>query len=124
MLDIEVVDVRGAGPLVGPVAVAAAALALFGMLGSRPGRRAVVVGIEGAVAVAFALVVIGAIGYAVVRGEPADALLYGARAATSVFTLAAVVLAFVAGVISATLIGARAAGAHRPRWPWERDDEP
>ncbi len=124
VLDVEVVDVPGAGPLVGPIAVAGAALALFGMLGPAGRRRAGVVGVESAVVVAFAMVAIGAIGYAVVRGSAPDALLYAARASTSVFTLAAALLAFVAGVICATLVGAREAGARRPRWPWERDDEP
>jgi hypothetical protein len=30
----------------------------------------------------------------------------------------------VAGLIMLLVVRAQAAGARRPRWPWERDDEP
>ncbi|MDQ1668637.1 MAG: hypothetical protein QOE40_698, partial [Actinomycetota bacterium] len=40
------------------------------------------------------------------------------------FTLVPTALAAVAGFVFGVAARARAAGAARPRWPWERHDDP
>jgi zinc transporter ZupT len=67
---------------------------------------------------------VGALGYLIVRASPTDGLLWIATEAASPFQIADALLAVVAGLIMLLVLRAQAAGAHRPRWPWERDDEP
>jgi hypothetical protein len=50
-------------------------------------------------------------------------VLWIATQAASPFQLTDVVLALVAGLIMLLVVRAQAAGARRPRWPWERDDD-
>lgn len=123
-LDVEVVPERGAGPLVAPLAIVAATLALLGLLLRRvPRQRTLLVPLECALLIYLVLVVVGALAYAAARGIPADALLFAARSATSPFTAAGALLAALAGLIFVLTVAAARAGAGRPRWPWERDED-
>jgi hypothetical protein len=120
----EVVPLSDAGPLVGPVAIGVALLALLLLFArTRSSRTTWLPLIAGALAY-LVIVLVGAIGYLMARGALADGLLYLASSASSLFTIADAVLAAVAGLVFVLLLRARAAGAHRPRWPWERPDEP
>ena len=120
----EVVPLSDAGPLVGPVAIGVALLALLLLFArTRSSRTTWLPLIAGALAY-LVIVLVGAVGYLMARGALADGLLYLASSASSLFTIADAVLAAVAGLVFVLLLRARAAGAHRPRWPWERPDEP
>jgi hypothetical protein len=97
---LEVVPVRAAGPLAEPVGVVVAALAIAVRSGRSTARSTLL---------------------------PAGAgpgLLTLGRSATSVFTLTDVVLAALAGLVVLLVVRARVAGAGRPRWPWEDDEQP
>jgi hypothetical protein len=118
---LEVMPVAGAGPLAVPLAVALATL-LIGLRAGFSTARSVLLPLETALIAAVTLLVVPAL-VAVLTG-PGDAFLTLGRAALSVFTLVDVVLAALAGLVVLLVVRARAAGAGRPRWPWERDDEP
>jgi chromate transport protein ChrA len=106
------------------VAIGVALLALLLLFArTRSSRTTWLPLIAGALAY-LVIVLVGAIGYLMARGALADGLLYLASSASSLFTIADAVLAAVAGLVFVLLLRARAAGAHRPRWPWERPDEP
>lgn len=113
--------VGGAGPLAEPLAVAAAALAIGARAGTAT-ARSVLLPLETALLAAVLLIVVPA-AVALITG-PGEAFVTLGRAATSVFTLAGVLLAAVAGLVVLLVVRARAAGAGTPRWPWEDDDRP
>jgi hypothetical protein len=116
-----VVPVAGAGPLAEPVAVAVATV-LLGLRAGTATARSVLLPLETALLAAVALILVpGAV--ALLTG-PGDAFLTVGRAAVSVFTLTDVVLAALAGLVVLLVVRARAAGADRPRWPWEDRDDP
>jgi hypothetical protein len=119
---LEVVPVRGAGPLAEPVAVVVGALALV-LRSARSTARSTLLPLETALLAAVALILVPAV-VALVMGGPGAAFLTLGRAATSVFTLADVVLAAIAGLVVLLVVRARAAGAGRPRWPWEDEERP
>jgi hypothetical protein len=119
---LEVDPLRNAGPLVVPFAVVAALVALLVRL-LRVHDRAGWLPLECGVLVYLVQLVVGALVYLIVRASPADGVLWLATQAAGPFQIADAVLAFVAGLIMLLVVRAQAAGAQRPRWPWERDDD-
>ena len=117
---LEVVSVAGAGPLAEPVGVAAAAV-FVAIRGAFATARSVLLPVELLLAAAVCLIVAPAL-VAALGGAGAAFLTLG-KAATSPFTVVDAVLAAVAGLVLLLIIRAKAAGAGRPRWPWERDDD-
>ena len=124
LLDTEVVPLRDAGPLVGPIALLVAVAALLALLLARTRTVTGWLALECAVVAYLSLVLAGAAAYGVVRGSAAGALVYAGGTATSVFTMVATVLAAVAGLVQLLVVRARASGAGRPRWPWEDRFDP
>jgi hypothetical protein len=119
---LEVVPVRAAGPLAEPVGVVVAALAIAVRSG-RSTARSTLLPLEAALIAAVALIVVpGAV--ALLTAGAGPGLLTLGRSATSVFTLTDVVLAALAGLVVLLVVRARVAGAGRPRWPWEDDEQP
>jgi hypothetical protein len=119
---LEVVPVRAAGPLAEPVGVVVAALAIA-VRSARSTARSTLLPLETALLAAVALILVpGAV--ALASGGAGTGLVTIGRSATSVFTLTDVVLAALAGLVVLLLVRARVAGAGRPRWPWEDDEEP
>lgn len=119
---LEVVPVRETGPLAEPVGVAVAALLLMLRTGVSTARSGLLP-VEAALLAAVVQIVVPALVVLLMTGS-GPAFLTAGRAATSVFTLTDALLAALAGLIVLLVVRARAAGAARPRWPWERDDEP
>jgi len=121
--DLEPDPLHDAGPLVLPVGVVAAlAVLLLRLL--RTDARAGWLPLECGVLAYLVQLVVGALVYLLVRASPADGLLWLAAQAVGPFQIADALLAAVAGLIMLLVIRAQAAGAQRPRWPWERDDPP
>lgn len=118
---LEVVPVAGAGPVAEPAAVALATV-LIALRSGRSTARSALLPLETALIAAVALILVpGAVAWLT---GPGEALVTIGSAATSVFTLVDVVLAAVAGLIVLLVVRARAAGAGRPRWPWEDEGRP
>ena len=120
--DLEVVPLAAAGPLAEPIGVAVTALVMAPRV-ARSTARSVALPVETALIAALALILVPAV-VTVVMGGAGPAFLELGRAATSVFTLTDALLAAVAGLVALLVVRARAAGAGRPRWPWEDDDQP
>jgi len=124
-LDVEAVPAEGVGSFVVPLATLAAVPAvLLPLLAGVPRARAWPVPLRCGLAAFLTLVLVGAFLHLLETGSPAAALVYLAAAAINVFTLAATALALLAGLAFALVARAQAAGADRPRWPWERRDGP
>ena len=119
---LEVVPVRGAGPLAEPAGVVVAALALA-LRSARSTARSSLLPLETALLAAVALILVPAV-VALGMGGAGAAFLTLGRSATSLFTLTDVVLAAIAGLVVLLVVRARGAGARRPRWPWEDEDRP
>jgi hypothetical protein len=123
LMDAEVIAVPGLGAGPGALGVAVATLAFAAAVWATV--RAVRPSYGGSAVAAVAAFV----GY--LAGLWVGALVSGvdlARAsaaaggfATSAFALVLLGAAFVSGWVAVALVRTR---AHRPRWPWERDDEP
>lgn len=117
---LEVISDRSAGPLLGPVSVAAAATVLFLRL-----RRCARTLAGWGFAAVFAaldtyvvLLLVGPLFLLVANG--ADAFVnYLAANALSPFVLSACTLAALAGASFVGLNSYREGGGQRPRWPWE-----
>jgi hypothetical protein len=121
VLDVEAVPAPGVGALVVPAATIVALLVLAAvLLRGVPRDRAWPVPVGAAVGAYLALLLAGAAARAIETG-PAAAVVYAAGASTNVFTLVPAALAAVAGFALVLVARATAAGAGRPRWPWERD---
>jgi hypothetical protein len=120
---LEVNPLRDAGPLVVPVAVTAALAVLLVRL-LRVHDRTGWLPLECGVLVYLVQLVVGAVVYALLRASIADGLLWVATEAASPFQIADAALALLAGLIMLLVLRAQAAGAERPRWPWERNDDP
>lgn len=118
---LEVDPLTNAGPLVVPVAVAAALVVLLVRL-LRVHDRAGWLPLECGVLVYLVQLLVGAVVYLLVRASPADGVLWIATQAASPFQITDAALALLAGLIMLLVLRAQAAGAQRPRWPWERDD--
>ena len=110
-----------AGSLVGPLAVIGGLVVLLARLlvGLERGHRTFL-GLECLLLTYLAMLAVGAVAYAVVRGDAVAVLLYAARSGLSPYLLLAALLAGVAGVLFTAVVRTREAGADRPRWPWER----
>ena len=119
---LEVVPVRAAGPLAEPVGVVAAAL-VIAVRCARSTARSTLLPLEAALMAAIALIVVPGAVALVMAGAGAGLLTLG-RSATSAFTLTDAVLAALAGLVVLLVVRARVAGAGRPRWPWEDDEQP
>ncbi|MDH2443892.1 DUF6121 family protein [Amnibacterium sp. CER49] len=120
----EAVALPDAGPVLVITAGFVAAVLLLVLLARvRAGATLWVAPVAGVV-VYVVVVVVEAVGYAMIRGAAADALLALLSAGTSAFTLLDAALAVVAGAVQVLVLRARSLGATRPRWPWEGRDEP
>jgi hypothetical protein len=117
----EVIVQADAGPLLGPVMVAAGAVALL-LLVLRIMRRAeppVLAFFGTAAAVYLVMLVVGGIGYALIRGQVLWLLTFPLAYSVSPFVLAAALLAGLSAVLARSIGRAELRGAARPRWPWE-----
>lgn len=119
---LEVVPVRAAGPLAEPIGVVVAALAIA-VRSALSTARSTLLPVETALIAAVSLIVVPGVVALLTAGAGPGLLTLG-RSATSVFTLADVVLAALAGLVVLLVVRARGAGAGRPRWPWEDDEQP
>ena len=118
-----------AGELVGPVAVAASTLFLFGCLLRRalrvPPRQqriapltALAIGLGAYLLYAVA----GAIAY-LATGDAVGTLIFFGGLLIRPFSVAVGVLAFVIALLFMLVLASRVAERGRPQWPWERDDD-
>lgn len=117
--DTDVIAVPGAGPLAEPVGVAVAAVVMMLRI-ARSTARSVLLPVETALLVAVLVIAVPALVALIVGGAGAAFLVLG-EASTSPYTLADALLAAAAGLIALLVVRAKAAGAGRPRWPWERE---
>ena len=128
--NIEVIDVADAGPLVGPVMVGCATIAVLVSLIVR-GRSvpadeqriapltALLVGV-----IAYVVFVLsGGIAYAVGGGEPLGFLTFSFHMFASWFSLSTGIAAAVVAFVYQLVLVGRFQQKGRPRWPWERDDK-
>lgn len=90
-LDVEVVGEADAGPLLGP-AMAAAACIVTWVAVRRPPRSLWLRAAAAVASVVVVMLVVGAVGYTVTRGEPVWLLLFVASNAASPFVIGAGVL--------------------------------
>lgn len=120
---LEPDPLANAGPLVLPVGVVAALAALLVRL-LRARDRTAWLPLECGALVYLVQLLVGALVYLIVRASPADGLLWIATQAASPFQITGAVLGLLAGLIMLLVLRAQAAGAGRPRWPWERDEPP
>ncbi|WP_286278464.1 hypothetical protein [Naasia aerilata] len=65
------------------------------------------------------LLLIGGIGYALIRGQLFWLVGYPLGAGSSPFIVAAAFLAGIAALLAGAIGRAEIGGAPRPRWPWE-----
>ncbi|MFL0411296.1 hypothetical protein ACH0AH_08970 [Microbacterium paludicola] len=120
--DRDVIDTPGLGPVPGPLAFGAAALAFAGALwpalrADRPRYTAVI-----PVALVSALVHLAALWIlALVFGADLAAATAAVGEAATSWTSA--VVAGAAAVSGWAAIAVRRTAAHRPQWPWEREDD-
>ncbi|MCM6761709.1 DUF6121 family protein [Rathayibacter sp. ZW T2_19] len=126
LLDQDVVPERDAGPLLGPVSVAACVLAVLLSMITLAARPSVtrIVGpslLAGVVAYLLFLLVGGAL-YGLGRQEPGEILGYALEHAGTAFAIAAGALAAAVHVVFLLLLLRRDAGGQRPHWGWEGDE--
>jgi len=121
--DTEVLAVPGLGPLPGVLGVAFSTVAVVVALWSAVRRPRPSYGAAFVAAVAALLAYLIGVGLGAVIGgsDAATALAAVGGFATSWFALILAALAFVAGWAGIALVRTRAS---RPRWPWERDEQP
>ncbi|KQO97391.1 DUF6121 family protein [Leifsonia sp. Leaf264] len=125
--DVAVIDETDAGPLVGPLMVAAAAVVLFCAL--------IVVGIRvdatsrfislwailaTGVATTAAYLLAGALAYSATTGDAVDAVLFLGHHILRLFTLVVFLLAVVTAVLYLLVLLRQLHGGLRPLWPWEK----
>ena len=93
-LDIDVIAEKDAGPLLGPAMALAAALVVFRSLWTLRQRRTLLgPAVAATASVYLVMLLVGAIGYSVTRGDFTWLVLFTARYATSPFVVAAALLA-------------------------------
>lgn len=121
LLDRNVIVQADAGPYLGPIMVGCAAvmLLLLALRIVRTGETAGITFFGTAAAVYLVLLLVGGIGYTLVRAELLWLLVFPLDYATSPFTLAAALLAGIAALLARSIGQAEVRGARRPRWPWE-----
>ncbi|KQQ94006.1 hypothetical protein ASF62_07515 [Leifsonia sp. Leaf325] len=125
--DVSVIDEPDAGPLVGPLMVAAAAFVLFSAL--------IVVGIRvdatsrfislwaiaaTGVATTAAYLLAGAVVYSATTGDLVDAVLFVGHHILRLFTLVVFLLAVITAVLYLLVLLRQLHGGLRPLWPWEK----
>ena len=94
LLDVDVITEKDAGPLLGPAMALVAALVVFRSTWTLRRRRSLVSpAIATAASAYLAMLVTGAIGYSVTRGDFTWLVLFTARYALSPFVVAAALLA-------------------------------
>ena len=103
--DLEVMPIGGAGPLAEPAGITVAAL-LLGVRMARSTGRSVLLPLEAALLAAVALIVVPAV-VALVMGGPGPSFLTLGSGATSLFTLAGVLLAALAGLLVLLVVRAQ-----------------
>jgi hypothetical protein len=127
--DTAVITETDAGPLVGPLMVAAATIVLFIaiiLVGIRvdatsrivPLWSTLVVG----VAATAAYLLIGALAYSATTTDPVDLVLFFGHQLTTLYTFAVFVLAVIVTLLYLLVLLRQIHGGARPLWPWERDD--
>lgn len=128
LTDVNVIDETDAGPLVGPLMVAAAAIVLFSAL--------IVVGIRvdatsrfislwailvTGLVVTAAYLLAGALAYSAATGDVVNAVLFLGHNILRSFTLVVFLLAVVTAVLYLLVLLRQLHGGLRPLWPWERN---
>jgi hypothetical protein len=121
LLDLDVIPQSDAGPLLGPAMVVGAAvvLALLVIRIIRTEQPAGLSFVGATAAVYLALLVLGAIGYTLLRAEVIWLLVFPLTYAVSPFIVAAALLAGIAALVGRSMGARQAKGRPRPRWPWE-----
>ena len=107
-LDAEVMQYSDAGPLLGPAMAVAATLVVGGWVRAGRAGGVWISAVGAAASVWFAMLLVGALGYAITRGSLAWLLLFAGGYATSPFVL-------VPAIIAGTLVGAVAALSPRAK---------
>jgi Family of unknown function (DUF6121) len=125
LLDADVIPESDAGPYLGPamVTVAAVALLLLLLRVLRTDEKPGIAFFGCAAAVFLVLLVVGGIGYTLIRAELFWLLAFPLQHAASPFIVAAALLAGVAALLARSIGGAEKRGARRPRWPWEDPED-
>jgi hypothetical protein len=129
LASLPVIADPNAGELVGPVAVAASGLLLFGCLLAIalrvPEERqriapltALVIGLGASAAYPF----IGA-GAFFATGDAVSALIFLGDQLTGPFAIAVGIVAFVIAILYMLILASRVGDRGRPKWPWEKDEE-
>lgn len=126
LLDQDVVPERDAGPLLGPVSVAACVVAVLLALTTLAARPSItrVIGpslLTGLVVYLLFLCVGGAV-YGLGVGEPRAIVSYTLEHAATPFAVATGVLAAAVQVAFLLLLARRDAGGGTPHWGWEGDE--
>ncbi len=124
-LDADVIRERDAGPLLGPimVAVAAVALLLLVLRIVRTDERPAVAFFGTSAAVFLVLLIVGGFGYTLIRGQAFWLLGFPLEYAPSPFIVAAALLAGAGALIARSIGSQEKSGRGRPRWPWENPDD-
>ncbi len=125
LLDADVIREPDAGPFLGPAMVAVAAVALLFLLLRivRTDERPAVAFFGTAAAVFLVLLIVGGMGYTLIRGELFWLLAFPLEYAPSPFIVVAALLAGAAALIARSIGRAEKSGRGRPRWPWENPDD-
>lgn len=129
LADVPVIGDPHAGELVGPIAVAAATLLLFGCLLAIALRipedrqriaplTAFGIGVGAYLAYSF----LGAIAYFFGR-DALGALIFLGGVLTGPFAITVGIVAFVVTLLFMLVLASRVADRGRPKWPWEKDED-
>lgn len=125
LLNLDVIPQGDAGPLLGPVMVLVAAVALLLLVLRivRTGERPGIAFFGTAAAVYLVLLIVGGVGYALIRAQLFWLIGYPLGAGSSPFIVVAALLAGIAALLSSAIGRAEVRGAERPRWPWEKPSD-
>ncbi|MET0977003.1 MAG: DUF6121 family protein [Leifsonia sp.] len=129
LTDVSVIDEPDAGPLVGPVMVAAASVVLFialVLIGIRMDATSRIVPvwsiIGAAVGASLAYLLSGALAYSATTGDAVNAVIFFAHHLFRPFTAVILILSLVVAVLYILVLLRQLHGGLRPLWPWERDE--
>jgi len=125
LTDAEVIANPDAGLFVGPAIVGASVVVLLLHLGRvlRRPERVLAPTLLAALWTWLAAVAVAVVGYAIATGTVLASLLFGLGFGVGPFGLVIPACAAFVTWLGLLVAGAQAAGADRPRWPWERRDE-
>ncbi len=128
--NIEVIDVSDAGPLVGPIMVGAATIAVLICLIVRgravpadEQRIAPVSALLVGVLAYVVFVLTGGLVYAIGGADPLGFLTFSFHMFGSWFSIAAGMAAFVVTFVYQLVLVGRFQQRGRPKWPWERNEK-